>query len=301
MKVISCHSNHSSMPAWVTISEAANIINQQQGISVTESDIWRYVLYGHLLLSVYFQSPVKLCRVTKNNNNVIVLIRSRDNIISRLCYLSPECLINSDNWLAKTEGKYIYPDEYIIDTPLIGHECIALQQRLAHSLGLPPPMTGLCNIHCGILVQDGNEIYQAVDYMSSGQRIIQQLQHLPSDKREYYQEKLSKLNVNQEQHHYFPVYHFPDDAWFVVKRTNLERFLSAFSSPPVKPSNQISTPLSRLLWLACKHNDSISSLINHPYKLTSVFEQWAIADGITDRLSGDTLKKALQRGAPSLL
>ncbi|MGX5029363.1 hypothetical protein ACWKYF_20830 [Enterobacter asburiae] len=47
-------SYHSAVPAWVTIFEAANIINQQPGVSVTKSDVWRYALYGQLSLSVYF-------------------------------------------------------------------------------------------------------------------------------------------------------------------------------------------------------------------------------------------------------
>ncbi|MGX5108424.1 hypothetical protein ACWKYD_06420 [Enterobacter cloacae] len=47
-------SYHSAVPAWVTIFEAANVINQQSGVSVTKNDVWRYALYGHLSLSVYF-------------------------------------------------------------------------------------------------------------------------------------------------------------------------------------------------------------------------------------------------------
>lgn len=297
MNAISCGSQHFAVPAWNTISEAANIINQQPGVSVTAGDIWRYALYGHLTLSIYFQSPVKMRRVKTIKNN-IVLMKTHNDIISRLCYLSPECLTHDDRWTAKTEGEYISPASYIMDTPLLGHECVALQQRLAHSLALPPPETGRCNIHCGILVSDGNNIYQITEYISSEQRISRQLRYLPVDKRAYYCDKLSKLHINRDLRGYFPVYHFPDDAWFVIRRTNLEQFISTFFPSPVKPSNHISTPLSRLLWLACKHNDSISLLIDHPYKLTSVFEQWATADGITDRLSGDTLKKALQRGAP---
>lgn len=300
MNAVSCCSHPSAVSEWVTISEAANIINQQPGISVTEAAIWRYALYGHLTLSVYFQSSVKMCRIKTIKNN-IVLTKVKDDIVGRLCNLSPECLVTDDYWRVKTEGEITSPASYIIDTPLMGHECIALQQRLAFSLGLPPPQTGRCNIHCGITVQSGGALYQLVENISSEQRITQQLQCLPSSKQEYYREKLSRVHINREQYNYFPVYHFPDDAWFVIKRTNLEQFIRTFFPPPAKPSNQISTPRSRLLWLACKHNDSISPLIDHPYKLTSVFEQWAAADGITDRLSGDTLKKALQRGAPSLI
>lgn len=86
----------------------------------------------------------------------------------------------------------------------MGHECIALQQRLAFSLGLPPPQTGRCNIHCGITVQSGGALYQLVEDISSEQRITQQLQCLPSGKQEYYREKLSRLHINREQHHFFP-------------------------------------------------------------------------------------------------
>ncbi|GKV79120.1 hypothetical protein PEC106568_42930 [Pectobacterium carotovorum subsp. carotovorum] len=64
-------------------------------------------------------------------------------------------------------------------------------------------------------------------------------------------------------------------------------------------STRISTPLSRLFWLACKNNEAISPLIRQPYKLLSIFEQWASDEGMTDRFSGDTLKTALERGSPT--
>ncbi|EBP3213363.1 hypothetical protein AHZ37_002342 [Salmonella enterica subsp. indica] len=156
MNAASCY-HHSAMPPWVTISEAANIINLQPGVSITESDVWRYALYGHLTLSVYFQSPVKMRQIKIVKNN-IVLKKAHDNIISQLCYLSPECLTKDDHWMVKTEGDYISPASYILDTPLLGHECITLQLRLARSLRLPPPKTGHRNTHCGILVCDGADI-----------------------------------------------------------------------------------------------------------------------------------------------
>ncbi|MEG2268621.1 MAG: AlpA family transcriptional regulator [Acinetobacter sp.] len=57
----------------------------------------------------------------------------------------------------------------------------------------------------------------------------------------------------------------------------------------------MTTPLSRLFWLACKHNDTISPLLNQPYKLLSIFEQWASDDGIGEKLDAETLKNALKR------
>lgn len=299
MNAMSCHSNHSSMPAWVTISEAAAIINQQQGICITDSDVWRYALYGHLTLSIYFQSPVRMRRI-KIVKDSIVLTKVKDDIIGKLCNLSPECLLNDDYWMVKTEGDYISPKSFIVDTPLMGHECIELQRRLALSLDLPPPETGRCNIHCGIIVRDGNHIFQLAEYCTVEQRIDEQLHHLPPSKTELFNRKIDRQHIQNHRSGYFPLYNFPADAWFVIRRTALEQFISHFFKPEdmqEKPT-RLSTPVSRLLWLACKHNDHISQLVDHPYKLLSVFEQWALTDGITDRLSGNTLKTALERGSP---
>jgi hypothetical protein len=185
-----------------------------------------------------------------------------------------------------------------MDSPLRGYEYVMLQKMLAHSLNLPLPETGQYNIYCGILVREGNDIFQVFEHQSSEQRVFQQLQFIPADNASFCHDEINKIQFDRKRKDYFPVYHFPGDACFVVKRTHLEVFMGTFFSVQEKSSLQISTPLSRLLWLACKHNDHTSPLLNHPYKLVSVFEEWAALDGITDRLSGDTLKKALKRGSP---
>ncbi|ECI0380455.1 hypothetical protein ALX35_22005 [Salmonella enterica subsp. enterica] len=95
---------------------------------------------------------------------------------------------------------------------------------------------------------------------------------------------------------YFPLYDLPPDACFVIRRTELEKLLKLYISAPV--STRISSALARFFWLACWHNESIRSLISHPYKLLPIFEQWARDDGITDNLSAETLKAALERGSP---
>lgn len=48
------------MPVWVTVDEAVDIIKRQTNEEITASEVWRYALYGHLTLSIYFQSPVIL-------------------------------------------------------------------------------------------------------------------------------------------------------------------------------------------------------------------------------------------------
>ncbi|EOX8480902.1 hypothetical protein AIT98_004198 [Salmonella enterica subsp. indica] len=128
----------------------------------------------------------------------------------------------------KTEGDYISPASYILDTPLLGHECITLQLRLARSLRLPPPKTGHCNTHCGILVCDGADIFQLVECCSPDERINQQLQRLSPTRVEYYKNKLNKQRINRHRYGYFPLYQFPADAWFVIKRAALDQFIHIF-------------------------------------------------------------------------
>lgn len=89
---------------------------------------------------------------------------------------------------------------------------MALQQQLAHSLNLPAPEAGWCNIHCGIVVRDGDNLYPIYEYISSQQRIFRQQHYLPVGKRTYYRDKLGKLNIDREPYGYFPVYRFPDCA-----------------------------------------------------------------------------------------
>ncbi|HCD1898866.1 TPA: hypothetical protein NBI13_002555, partial [Klebsiella pneumoniae] len=100
---------------------------------------------------------------------------------------------------------------------------------------------------------------------------------------------------------YFPAHILPRDAWFVIRHAELDKVIEIITNSRVPPlsATRISTPLSRFFWLACKNNEVIRPLISKPYKPLSIFEQWASDEGITDRLSGDTLKTALVRGSPT--
>ncbi|EAS1759767.1 hypothetical protein BH012_10080 [Salmonella enterica] len=293
---------NSAMPAWVTINEAVDIFNQKTNGTIKFSDICRFALHGYITLSIYFQSPVFLRRIVLDNNQIQTEKINSNDIKTRLCYLSSQCISSNDNYTIKTQGNYISPSYFIIDTALQGSEYAAVQTLLAHKLNLPIPVTGQHDIHYGVLVHDkDNILYQVFEFISPSQRIFQQLQHLPPHLAEQFYEILSKNKIDDKPD-YFPVYQVPPDACFVIKYEELEQFIQKFfqiPTPPQKTATRISTPVSRLLWLACKHNDQINQLVDHPYKLLSVFEEWATHDGITDHLSGDTLKTALERGSPA--
>ncbi|MCV5934658.1 hypothetical protein OFO87_31555, partial [Escherichia coli] len=64
----------------------------------------------------------------------------------------------------------------------------------------------------------------------------------------------------------FPIHDLPLDACFVIRRSELEKlinFIFKDKAPPAT-STRISTPLSRMFWLACKNNEAIGPLIMQP-------------------------------------
>lgn len=294
--------NNEKMPNWVTINEAVDIINSCTVLNFKISDIYRHALYGNIIFSIYFQSPVKFRKVSLINGR-IKLKRCKDDLIFRLCCLNKVCFLNDEINIVETEGDFIPPFHYIVDTPLIGHEHAALQMLLANSLDIPPPIIGQYNLYAGVLVIHNEIIYQAYEICTWKMRLENQIQKLPVNKSlEIHREIATYYNIENNKQDYFPINYFPDDACFVIKKSELDRFITTFSAPISSPptlQTRISTPVSRLLWLACKNNENINSLIEQPYKLLSVFEQWAAVEGITDQLSGETLKAALVRGSPT--
>lgn len=290
--------NHSD---WVTIQEAVELVNFLTPNKLTDGDIYRHALHENIRLSIYFQSPVILRRVRIEKHKV-KLRPVEDSLVSRLCFLDKNYFINGVNLMVSTEGKNILPKYKIIDTTLTGLEYIVIQRLLAHSLGIPLPVTGANDRINGISVNIFGEIFLLFEKITWQERINKQIVKLPQNRIiEGYEHLLSLPPSKYSLKEHFPIHQLPNDACFVIRDTELEKLinLSVIDKTTKSDSTRISTPLSRMFWLACKHNESISPLIGHPYKLLSIFEQWASDDGITDRFSGDTLKTALERGSPS--
>ncbi|WP_371813149.1 hypothetical protein [Kosakonia sp. MUSA4] len=207
--------------------------------------------------------------------------------------------MNGQNYVVSTEGDFIHPEKQVVDTRLLGHEYVLIQNLLAISLGIPLPITGFYNINHGISVSLDGDLYQVFEKITWPQRIKNQLDLLGGKQRCNEVEVVKSLAYDKNpKSDYFPIYNLPKDACFVILINEVDKIIKIHSSSVQSSSSRISTPVSRLLWLACKNNNSISPLLKQPYKLLSIFEQWALAEGITDRLSGDTLKNALERGSP---
>lgn len=286
---------------WLTIQEAVEVANRLANIKLRDSDVYRHALHGNIMLSIYFQSPVTLGKIRITNHKVSVRPVGK-SVINRLCLLEKNCFISGRDLILSIHGDYFNPTHQIIDTTLAGYEYIHIQRLLARSLNIPLPIKGAFNINYGITVTCSGEIYQLFERSTWQERINQQTMRLPEynfpDVDEY---MAFWMSDKYQQKEYFPIHDLPRDAWFVIRTTELKKLITVSIRNKMVgfSSTRISTPLSRLFWLACKHNETINPLIKQPYKLLSIFEQWASDDGITDRLSGDTLKNALDRGSPS--
>ncbi|MBU9833400.1 hypothetical protein LLS47_22150 [Rouxiella badensis] len=286
---------------WMTIREAVKIANRTMNGKIKDSDIYRHALHGNIRLSIYFQSPIILKKVRTINHKI--KLHPIDNmLLSRISTLEKNCFLSGRNLIISTKEDYIFPTQRVIDTTLSGHEYVLVQRLLAHSLGIPLPLTGANDINYGLSVIISGEILQLFEKLTWRERIKQQAAKLAGSfsldiENNIFPQRINLLN----QRGHFPLHDLPQDACFVIRYAELEKLINMpvknGSFPPT--STRISTPLSRMFWLACKHNETISPLIRQPYKLLSIFEQWASAEGITDRLSGDTLKTALERGSPS--
>ncbi|EHD22123.1 hypothetical protein BrE312_2747 [Brenneria sp. EniD312] len=287
-------------PNWLTIREAVKLTNRITKQKIKESDIYRHALYGVINLSIYFQSPVLLRKTTLSRNKVKFKIL-HNSLINRLCFLDGNSFIGGKDLIVSTEGDYISPKINVIDTKLTGSEYVMVQHLLAHALRLPPPVKGSKEINNGVSVFISGNIFQVFERITWQERIQQQIMRLPQTVIPKYRKHFDSVDMGKYYHkEYFPLYHLPSDACFVIRFTELEKLIHMpIKGQPITASTRISTPLSRLFWLACKHNEAISPLIRQPYKLLSIFEQWASDEGITDRFSGDTLKTALERGSPT--
>lgn len=286
---------------WVTIQEAVEIVTQKSNIKMRYCDILRNALYGNILISIYFQSPVILRKVNTSNYK-IKLTPGESSFYYKLCHLDSVRFLNNTNLIVSTEDIYFTSNQRVIDTPLIGYEYVFVERLLAQFLKLPLPKLDTSENNYGISVcLDGN-LYQIFEKITWEERIKKQINHLPKSIAPIITEQvLYNKPIKDNGSILFPLYHLPKNTCFVIRNEQLDKLLRIITKnkSSVTPSSRISTPLSRLFWLACKHNESITPLINKPYKLLSIFEQWALSDGITDHLSAETLKSALQRGSPS--
>lgn len=286
---------------WLTIREAVKMVNKIKKFKMKDSDIYRHALNGDISLSIYFQSPIFLRKIQTSDHKV-KLKPIESSLINLLCHLDRDCFLSERNLIISARGEYISPKQRVIDTTLSGYEYVLIQRLLARSLNIPLPVTGANGINYGVSVSLFGEIFQVFEKITWTARINQQIMLLPEKLASDISNKIHLPRTRKYcQREYFPLYDLPRDACFVIRYSELEKIINMpvknGALPPI--STRISTPLSRMFWLACKHNESISSLIRQPYKLLSIFEQWASADGITDRLSGDTLKTALERGSPT--
>ena len=284
---------------WLTIPEAKFLICRLKEPLISDADIYRYALNNMITLSIYFPSPIILKKINIRNDKIQFKLLANTQF-EQFCYLEPNRFFLNKKLIYSTEDHSLFPTSHILDTSLIGYEYTLIQRLLAQSLDIPLPDNCHDDDNFGITVMNNGDIYQLFEKRSFDERYQHQLLSLAPNIASSLTND-TNMNTTRDPSYsaLFPVYSLPKGACFVIRQSELDKLLSlrVNNSLSPEPSSRISTPLSRLFWLSCKNNDSISSLINKPYKLLPIFEQWAQEVGITDKLSGDTLKSALERGS----
>lgn len=269
-------------PDWITIQEAVEIANKSSTNKINKSDIYRCALYRNITLSIYFQSPLKLRKIKKSNEK-LKFTSIDEPWIRRFCFLEKDNFLNGGNLIFSTEGTHITPRLRIFDTSLLGNEYVLIQRLLASSLKIPTPITGANEVNYGITVNLKGDIFQVFEKKTWSERIKQQLMLLPKSTSSDFLEKIVSFRFAKlYEKEYFPSYDLPKDACFVIKHAELDKLINILFKKDtchITPT-RISTPLSRLFWLACKNNESIKPLLRQPYKLLTIFEQWALNEGM---------------------
>lgn len=193
---------------------------------------------------------------------------------------------------------------HLWNLPLIGLERLLLHQQLAKTLNRPCPNDTHCCNQIGIVVCDENDRYYQLCRRKSLRKLLIELLATQNSLQEELHQLVGQLygngRDNLKSRLTLSVCYLqdtlPPDALFVIRRTHLEACLTRHQP---ESKERITSALSRLLWLACKHNPQLEDeMLEHPYKLLNIFECWAREDGMHLPLSPETLKTALQRGAP---
>ncbi|WEF13556.1 hypothetical protein M9782_09915 [Pectobacterium actinidiae] len=133
MPQIQTNSKSEIMPKWITISEAIYISKQIYNSPITDSDIYRNTLCGDIILSIYFQSPVIVRKVQKIEDKLKLKVINT-TVEDKNEFISESFHFSSEYYSVCTEGKYICPNQQIIDTWLVGHEHSIVKILLAESL-----------------------------------------------------------------------------------------------------------------------------------------------------------------------
>ena len=253
---------HKIRQEWLTLDEAAEVI-RQHNITLLPADLIRHALHGDLSLSVYFPSPVLLRPL--NPPCRFACRFSKPPFPPSQCNKPGNRKIMANSPPCRRDPTLQLTTSHLWNLPLIGLERLLLHQQLAKTLNRPCPKDTHCCNQIGIVVCDENDSYYQLCCRKSLRELLLEL--------------LATQNNLQEE------LHLLIGQLYGNGRNDLK--------------SRITSALSRLLWLACKHNPQLDDeMLEHPYKLLNIFECWAREEGMHLPLSPETLKTALQRGAP---
>ncbi|MEQ6968388.1 hypothetical protein [Pectobacterium polaris] len=231
---------------WLSLDESAKYLERKINEQVAITDILRFALDGHLILSVNLQSPkiakkveIKRVKMAETATNVEVYVRENWGV-----YIGESFSPDREIDFAIATSNEITSLSGVQDTPLLGIERLFAEEQYCKSLGLPKPSrkqdlirgvtisagpSGLYQLQHFIDVDDEiEELYQAAEAAGDAN-------HPAFDSIIEIFKNLSTISMWDADAHmrYIPVPSVPDDIYFVARTANLDKLVEVLNATPV--------------------------------------------------------------------
>ncbi len=211
---------------WLTLPNVAKHLSIAYGEEVTEADILRWGLDGHLKLSVYFKDTVYGTKgYLKENTELCEVLLARGPIQEPV--LRAIALINesfSKYVFVESEEERVEPiSEGVFDLPMIGGERKYIEREWQELIDGPKE-----NSKCleeVIIEDDKGNVYALKEVFDDNEHFIKspvedEQERLKEFEKEWFEKKIPQRNYSN----YYPAYGLPLDSVLVVRIEALKAF-----------------------------------------------------------------------------
>lgn len=223
---------------WLTVPDAARYLSIAFGEEVTDADVLRLALDGHLKLSVNFVNHA-VARSAK------WIPRSQYTELMELERALGQTPQNSEEPVLKY-GERAVPIEGIWDLAMIGAEILDVEHQYQLMTGGTP--VTLVNIDGTFVVSHDGQIYQLLTHFDDNPYCNSEEQKKSRAKKSLY-----------DPENYFPAGGLPEDAVIVVRTTALREFEQAVNDEPASVEKPMTTTerntLLTIIAALCDYSD----------------------------------------------
>ena len=244
---------------WLTINEACQFLSEKLDKSVNPDVLYRWVLDGHLQLSLYLQSPVK-ARSVKIVQKPIKLIFSRLDVYleeNRTDFLRSSAPATDEYDYAECQDENFFAVEGIYPLSMHGEERFLLGCMYSRYSNQPLPRRPTTRPSGIILDMGEGKLAQLLSYLNPHSEIASLMLEVENG---LFPERIAshvipaleaiqaiKSDSPDNRRRFTPQNSFPSDAYLVIRIENLNVFVEKLVSAEKQVKAQASAEPSDLL------------------------------------------------------